>query len=200
MSAGEPDLELELDPDPGWYPVPEYEDEVDTWASWLVRELAGPNAGEDDVRATVEDVRAHARRAHQLQVELAFVFLPDPLGPVVASCHVELVFGAAGDLPDQAEIAAVLSQRRPEHVDLPAVGPVLLTAGPAVRQQVMGAEDGVVVESVAHVVTVPGMDDALLRTTTSWWALGLGEALAERADRMAAALVVRTSEGLDRAP
>jgi hypothetical protein len=187
-------LELELDPDPGWYPVPEYEDEVDTWAAWLVRELAGPDAGEDDVGTVVEDVRAHARRAHELQVELAFVFLPDPLGPVLASCHVELVFGTAGDLPDQAEIAAALSQRRPEHVDVPEVGRVLLTAGPAVRQRVMGAEDdGVVVESVTHVVTVPGMDDALVRTTTSWWALGLGEALTERADRMAAALVVRTS-------
>lgn len=191
MTADE--LELELDPDPGWYPVPEEGVDRYDWATDLVRQLAGPEEGDEGVLATVEDLVRHARLADEDLVELTYVFLPDPLGAVLAACHIELVFGTAGDLPSPAEIAVSLARRRPEHLDEPQVDSRLLTAGPAVRQRVMRSQDdGSVVEQVTHVVGVPGLDDAVLRITTSWRALALGDLLVEQADRMAAGLVVRT--------
>ena len=187
------DLELELEPDPGWFEVPEDPEELADWAAGLVRELAGPEAPDDRVRAAADDVHRHARGMVEDGVELPWVFLPDPLAGVLATCSIELVFGTAGDLPDADEIAAALAAQRPEHLAAPDVGRVLLPAGPAVRQRVLRADgrDGEVVESVSHVVTVPGMDDALLRVTAEWRAAALGDALTEQADRLAAALVVR---------
>ncbi|MCW2581868.1 MAG: hypothetical protein JWQ53_658 [Klenkia sp.] len=187
-------LELDLDPDPGWYPVPEDDVDLYDWALDLVRERAGADAGDDVVLAAAEDVVRHGRPAREDLVELAYVFHPDPLGPVLAVCHIELVFGTAGDLPSAAEIAASLTQRLPEHLGEPDVEERLLTAGPAVRQHAMRTEDdGAVVEQVTYVVTVPALDDALLRITTSWRAVALGDALVEQGDRLAAGLVVRTS-------
>ena len=187
-------LELELDPDPGWYPVPEDDVDLYDWALDLVRQLAGPEAGAEVVLASAEDVVRHARLAREDLVELAYVFLPDPLGPPLAVCHIELVFGTAGDLPSVAEIAASLARRLPEHLEEPEMNERLLTAGPAVRQHAMRTEeDGSVVEQVTYVVAVPALDDALLRITTSWRALALGDPLLEQGDRMAAGLVVRTS-------
>jgi len=192
VTVEEPELELELEPDPGWYAVPEDEAEAPAWAEGLVRELAGPEAADTAVLATTESVLAHARAAYEAQVELAFVFLPQPLTPVVAYCHVELVFGTAGDLPDLDDIAQAFSVPRPEHLSPPEVDRRLLVAGPAVRQhELRGDDDGSVVERVSFVLELPGVDDALLRVTTSWRALSLGDALVEQADRMAAALVVR---------
>lgn len=187
-------LELELEPDPGWYEIPEDSADFREWALGLVRQLAGPDADEDAVRASAEVVLAHAWQAADAMVELAWVFLPDPLDQVLASCHVELVFGTAGDLPSLAEIVASLERRLPDHIDEPHVREELLTAGRSVRQQLMRThDDGEVVEAVTYVVVVPELDDALLRITTSWRALALGEVLTEQADRMAAGIVVRTS-------
>lgn len=187
-------LELELDPDPGWHPVPEDDVDLYDWALGLVRERAGTGAADDVVLTAAEDLVRHARPAREDLVELAYVFHPDPLGPVLAVCHVELVFGTAGDLPSPTEIAASLARRLPEHLEEPEVDQRLLTAGPAVRQHVMRAEDdGSVVEQVTYVVTVPALDDALLRITTSWRAVALGDPLVEQGDRLAAGLVVRTS-------
>ncbi|SDF22001.1 hypothetical protein SAMN05660662_1398 [Blastococcus aurantiacus] len=192
MTAEDPELELELEPDPGWYAVPEDEAEAAGWAEGLVRELAGPGAEDQAVLVTTESVLAHARAAYEAQVELAFVFLPQPLAPVVASCHVELVFGTAGDLPDLDDLARALAVQRPEHLSAPEVGRRLLVAGPAVRQhELREDDDGSVVERVSFVLELPRVDDALLRVTTTWRALALGDALVEQADRMAAALVVR---------
>jgi hypothetical protein len=186
------ELELELEPDPGWYAVPEDPDGLDDWAHGLVRELAGPEAAGEAVKGGAEVVRLHAELAHEQLVELAFVFLPEPLAPVLAACHVELVPGTAGDLPDLDDLERVLAEQQLEHVGVPAVSRTLLSAGPAVRQQVLAAdEDGDVVERVTHVVASPLLDDALLRITTSWRAVALGDALTEQADRMAAALLVR---------
>jgi hypothetical protein len=186
-------LELELEPDPGWLEVPEADD-LYGWALETIRGLAGPDADDEAVLATVEDVHRHARLAQDELVELGFLFLPDPLGSVLASCHIELVFGTAGDLPSVAGIAASLSRRLPEHLAEPEVDQRLLTAGRAVRQHAMRTEeDGSVVEQVIYVVAVPTLDDALLRITTSWRALALGDPLVEQGDRMASALVVRTS-------
>ncbi|RBY76933.1 hypothetical protein DQ239_12140 [Blastococcus sp. TF02-09] len=193
MSAEDPELELELEPDPGWYAVPEDAAEAAAWAEDLVRALAGPEAADTAVLATTDSVLAHAREAYAAQVELAFVFLPQALTPVVAYCHVELVFGTAGDLPDLDDVARALAVQQPEHLDPPEVDRRLLVAGPAVRQhELRGGDDGgSVVERVSYVLELPGVDDALLRITTSWRALALGDALVEQADRMAAALVVR---------
>lgn len=192
MSDDEADLELELEPDPGWYAVPEDPDEVAAWSVALVRELAGPDADQDAVRGAAEVVRLHAQVAHDDLAELAFVYLPEPLAPVLASCQVELVFGTVGDLPDLDDVERSLSTRRPEHLDEPVVERVLLPAGPAVRQQVMSTdEDGEVLERVVVVWRSPVLDDALLRMTTAWRAVALGDALAAQADRLAAALLVR---------
>lgn len=187
------ELELELETDPGWFEVPEDPAELDDWSLGLVRELAGPEADEQRVRESAAGVRAHAQVMVDDGVELPWVYLPDPLAGVLAVCSIELVFGTAGDLPDADQVAAALAVQRPEHLAPPEVSRVLLTAGPAVRQRVLrsGDPDGDVVESVSHVVTVPGMDDALLRITAEWRAPALGEALTEQADRLAAALVVR---------
>ena len=142
MTAEEPELELELEPDPGWYPVPEDEAEAAGWAEGLVRALAGPEAADTAVLATTESVLAHARAAYEAQVELAFVFLPQPLTPVVAYCHVELVFGTAGDLPDLDDIERAFSVQLPGHLSPPEVDRRLLVAGPAVRQhELRGADE-----------------------------------------------------------
>lgn len=192
MTAEEPELELELEPDPGWFAVPEDEAEAAAWAEDLVRALAGPEAADTAVLATTDSVLAHAREAYEAQVELAFVFLPQPLTPVVAFCHVELVFGTAGDMPDLDDLARALAVERPHHLDPPQVDRRLLVAGAAVRQhEVFRDDDGAVVERVSFVLELPGVDDALLRVTTTWRALALGDALVEQADRLAAALVVR---------
>ena len=187
-------LELELEPDPGWHPVPEELDDLPDWSMGLVRELAGPEADEDAVRATAEGLLLHARAQLEAQVEFAWVFLPEPLGPVVAVCSIELVFGTAGDLPTPGEVAAALGRPDDRYLGDPEVSTPLLPAGPAVRQHVMRSEgpEGGVVESVTHVLELPGVDDALLRIVTEWRALALGDALVEQADRLAAALVVRT--------
>jgi hypothetical protein len=189
--AGE--LEFELEPDPGWFAVPEDLESLHDWSIALVRELAGADAPEDEVRASAESVYAHAREMVEDLVELPWVFLPDPLAGVLAICSIELVFGEAGDLPGADELAAAFGEQRPEHLDAPQVSRVLLTAGPAVRQQVLrqDGDTGAVSETVSHVVAVDGMDDALLRITTEWQALALGDELTEQADRMAAGLVVR---------
>lgn len=192
MSDDEADLELALEPDPGWYPVPDDPDEVAAWSVQLVRELAGPDADEDAVRGAAEVVRLHADAAHEDLAELAFVYLPEPLAAVLASCQVELVFGTPGDLPDLDDVERSLSARRPEHLDDPVVERVLLAAGPAVRAQVMSTDaHGDVLESVVVVWRTPVLDDAVLRMTTAWRAVALGDALAAQADRMAAALQVR---------
>jgi hypothetical protein len=186
-------LELELEPDAGWYAVPEDADELHDWSIALVRELA-PEADEDAVRTAAESVNLHGRAQLDAGVEFAWVFLPEPLGQVVAACSIELVFGTAGDLPSLDEVAAALSRPEARYLDAPEVGRPLLQAGPAVRQHVVRTDgpDGEVVESVVHVLEIPGVDDALLRIATEWRALAVGEALVEQADRLAAALVVRT--------
>lgn len=185
-------LELELEPDPGWYPVPPDAADVPAWSRELVRALAGADADEDTVRACAEVVRLHADAAHAQLAELALVHLPDPLAPVLAVCAVELVFGRAGELPDLDDVERVLSAQQPDHLEPPEVSRRLLAVGPAVRQRVLRVdEDDDALEQVVHVSRCPGVDDALLRTTTSWRVLGLGEPLAEQADRLAAALQVQ---------
>ncbi|WP_138758718.1 hypothetical protein [Modestobacter altitudinis] len=187
-------LELELEADPGWYAVPEDADELHEWSIGLVRELAGPGAEEDAVRSAAESVFLHGRTQLEAGVEFAWVFLPEPLGPVVAVCSIELVFGTAGDLPSLDQVAETLARPEARYLDAPEVGRPLLQAGPAVRQHAVRTDgpEGSVVESVVHVLEVPGVDDALLRISAEWRALPLGEALVEQADRLAAALVVRT--------
>ena len=64
-------LELELEPDPGWHAVPEDLDELPDWSIQLVRELAGPEADEDAVRAAAESVLEHGRAQLEAQVEFA---------------------------------------------------------------------------------------------------------------------------------
>ncbi|SOE01471.1 hypothetical protein [Blastococcus haudaquaticus] len=186
-------LEMELEPDPGWFEVPEEGADLEEWSLDLVRRLAGPENDPEAIGASAAVVAEHARAAHDLLVELAFVFLPEPLAPVVATCHIELVFGPAGDMPDPPEVHRSLALRRDDHLEDPEVGERLLQAGRSVRQHVLVTEEDRVTERVTHVVFVPELEDALVRITTWWRALALGDALVEQADRMAAALVLRTS-------
>jgi hypothetical protein len=184
---------IELDPERGWYAVPEDRDDVAGWADWLVRQLAGPDADDGAVERAVAEVTVHALASHDAAIELTWLFVPSPLEPVLAVCDLELVFGTVGDLPGLAEIRASLAARQPEHLGEPEVSTVALPCGDAVRQHVMTTDDGGgVVEGVTHVVTVEGLDDALLRMRTTWRSVALGEVLVPEADRMAAALVVRT--------
>ena len=187
-------IEFELDPDPGGTQVPEEDVDLFDWAVDLVRQLAGPDADGDVVLATAEDVVRHARLAHQDLVELAYVFLPDPLGSVLAACHIELVFGTPGDLPSAAEIAGSLARRLPAHLQDPDVDQ--MGSPPDRRSGSTSCGRRTTARSsnrFIHVVEVAGLDAALLRITTSWRALALGEVLVEQGDRMAAGLVVRMS-------
>lgn len=186
-------LELELDPEPGWFEVPEDPKAFKDWAKNLVKTLAGPDVKDRTLKGPVKSVIQCAKEAEHNQVELAWVYLPDPLKEVLATCFVELVFGTAGDMPSLEDIRASLQRRLPDHAEDPTVSDAVLPAGPSIRQRVARKEkDGSFLESVVYVVVVPELEDSLIRITSSWNAVNVGDLLAEEADRMAAKLLVRT--------
>lgn len=196
------DLVLELEPDPDWYEVPYDPDEdVDAWALGLVQRLAGPEADPELVASSATVVALHARAARdpQAEVELSFLYLPDPLDEVVAQFDVEVLLPRPGQTPSLPELEALLRRPAPDHLDTPEVSRGLLPSGEAVRQRVLradGPDARNVLETVTWVVQPADDADLLLRLTTSWRTVVQGDLLGAAADRMAGALVLAdASEG-----
>ncbi|MGY2004008.1 hypothetical protein [Blastococcus sp. SYSU DS1024] len=145
-----------------------------------------------------EQVRSLATALREGAPDLAALWIPDPRYGVLATLRADRYRLTTGlpELAEQERATAGRGLARPE-VDV-----VALPAGRALRvrrveRQSGGPGDGLLVESVRHLVAPPGVVDvsgepSAVELVMAWTLLHEGEEFADMADRTAARLRVTT--------
>ncbi|MCF6506822.1 hypothetical protein E9549_05290 [Blastococcus sp. MG754426] len=176
--------------DVGWVWLPR-SGAVAGWAREVCADLGAHGQGAARLGAQLRSLGAALRQGPP---DLAALWVPDPVHGVLASLRADryrLTTGLA-ELAEQ-ERAAAGRGLAPPAVDL-----VPLPAGPALRvrrvaRQVAGQGEGLLVESVSHLVAPPGAVEADgvptgVELVMAWTLLHEGEQFADMADRTAEGL------------
>lgn len=184
------EIEVSVDYPGGWIDLPVFTAvDADAWAQEVVWQAAAPEAPVEHLEAAAESLAEALRMAREQGPTLfvALAYQPDPTGPVLALCDVEL-YPFDGE-PVGLDDAERQLGSEGDTVGPPEVSRRTLPAGPAVRLRRMRedpVDDGraVVIEGVTYVLLPPALDGIGL-ISGRWTALVLGDELAARVDELA---------------